>query len=103
MAILSILMAENITKDMYESLRQQVDWEHKHPAGLILHSAAFDATGKIIRVADIWESEDELNNFVSDRLMPVMQKAGVSVPKVEVFQINDVSTYPGIERYKVRQ
>jgi hypothetical protein len=34
--------------------------------------------------------------------MPVMQKAGVPPPKVEIFQINDVSAYPGIDKYRVR-
>jgi hypothetical protein len=102
MSILAIFTGNNVTKQMYEALRKEVDWEHKHPAGLVLHAAAFHNSGNNIRVADIWESEEELNNFVSNRLMPVMQKAGVPPPKVEIFQINDVSTYPGIERYGVR-
>jgi len=31
MAILAIFTGNNITKQMYESLRKEVDWEHKHP------------------------------------------------------------------------
>jgi hypothetical protein len=53
-------------------------------------------------VADIWESEEQLNNFVSNRLMPVMQKGGVHAPKVEIFQISDVSAYSGIDKYRLR-
>ena len=87
---------------MYETLRKEVDWEHNRPAGLILHSAAFDNSGNNVRVADIWESEEELNSFVSSRLMPVMQKGQVPAPKVEIFQINDVSAYSGIDKYRVR-
>lgn len=34
--------------------------------------------------------------------MPVMAKGAVPEPKVEIFQINDVSAYPGIEGYRVR-
>ena len=102
MAILSILTGNNITKQMYEALRKEVDWEHKHPAGLVLHAAAFDDSGNNIRVIDIWESQEQLNNFVSNRLMPMMQKGGVPAPKAETFQINDVSTYPDIEKYRVR-
>jgi hypothetical protein len=30
-----------------------------------------------------------------------MQKGGVPAPKVEIFQINDVSAYSGIDKYKV--
>jgi hypothetical protein len=87
---------------MYETLRKEVDWEHNHPAGVILHAAGFDESGNNVRVADIWESEEQLNNFVSNRLMPVMQKGGVPAPKVEIFQINDVSAYSGIDKYRLR-
>jgi hypothetical protein len=102
MAILAIFTGNNITKQMYETLRKEVDWEHNHPAGLVLHSAAFDNSGNNVRVADIWESEEQLNNFVSNRLMPVMQKGQVPPPKVGIFQINDVSAYSGIDKYRVR-
>ena len=102
MPILATFTGNNITKNMYETLRKEVDWEHNHPAGLILHSAAFDNSGNNVRVADIWESEEELNNFVSSRLMPVMQKGGVPAPRVEIFQISDVSAYSGIDKYRVR-
>ena len=87
---------------MYETLRKEVDWEHNHPAGVILHAAGFDESGNNVRVDDIWESEEQLNNFVSNRLMPVMQKGGVPAPKVEIFQINDVSAYSGIDKYRLR-
>ena len=102
MAILAIFTGNNITKQMYEALRKEVDWEHNHPAGVILHAAGFDESGNNVRVADIWESEEQLNNFVSSRLMPVMQKGQVPAPKVEIFQINDVSAYSGIDKYRVK-
>jgi hypothetical protein len=101
MAILVIFTGNNVTKQMYETLRKEVDWEHNHPAGVIFHAAGFDESGNNVRVADIWESQEDLHNFVSNRLMPVMQKGGVPAPKVEIFPINDVSAYPGIDRYKV--
>jgi hypothetical protein len=31
-----------------------------------------------------------------------MQKGQVPAPKVEIFQINDVSVYSGIDKYRVR-
>ena len=102
MPILAIFTANGVNKQTYEALRKEVDWEHNHPAGLILHSAAFDNSGNNVRVADIWESEEQLNNFVSNRLMPVMQKGQVPAPRVEIFQINDVSAYSGIDKYRVR-
>jgi hypothetical protein len=40
MPILAIFTGNNITKQMYETLGKEVDWEHNHPAGVILHAAA---------------------------------------------------------------
>ena len=102
MAILAIFTGNSITRQMYETIRKEVDWEHNHPAGLIFHAAGFDESGNNLHVADIWESQEDLNDFVSSRLMPVMQKGGVPAPKVEIIQINDVSAYPGIDKYIVK-
>ena len=101
MSILAIFTADNVNKQMYETLRKEVDWEHQHPSGLIFHAAAFDDSGNDVHVTDIWESEKDLNNFVSKKLMPIMQDNRVPIPNVEMFQINDVSAYPGIDKYKV--
>jgi hypothetical protein len=98
---LVIFTGNNITKQMYESLRKEIDWEHNHPAGAILHSAAFDDAGSTVHVADVWESEEDLNNFVSSRLMPSMLNNRIPEPKVEIFQINDVSAFPGIDKFRV--
>jgi hypothetical protein len=35
MAILAIFTGNNVTKQMYEALRKEVDWEHNHPAGSV--------------------------------------------------------------------
>lgn len=53
MASLAIFTGNNVTKQMYEALRKEVDWEHNHPAGVILHAAGFDDSGNNVRVADI--------------------------------------------------
>jgi hypothetical protein len=93
MTILSILTGSNITIHMYEAVRKEVDWEHNHPKGLALQPAGYDDSGNNIRIADIWESKVELNDLLSNRLIFVMAKGAIPEPKVEVFQINDVSTY----------
>jgi hypothetical protein len=36
MAILAIFTSTEMY--VYEEFRKEVDWEHKHPVGLILHS-----------------------------------------------------------------
>lgn len=101
MAILAIFRGNNITKQKYELLRKEVDWEHRHPVGVIFHAAAFDDSGNDICVADIWESKEHLDKFIHERLMPVMQEEKLPEPQVEIFQINDVAAFSGIEKYKL--
>ncbi len=99
--ILVIFTGNNITKQMYESLRNEIDWEHNPPKGAIFHAAAFDDAGNTVHVANVWESEEDLNSFVGSRLMPYMINNKIPEPKVDMFQINDVSAFPGIDKYRV--
>jgi hypothetical protein len=38
MAILAIFKTNKITKEMYETLRKEIDWERQHPDGEALHA-----------------------------------------------------------------
>ena len=86
MAILALFTGDKLTKQMYESLLKEVDWVHNHPPGGIFHAAAFDNSGNNIHVADVWESEEELNKFVKEKLMPAMQQLNVPVRKWKYFR-----------------
>jgi hypothetical protein len=101
LAILGIFKVEGMTRQMYETLRKDVNWEHNPPKGLIFHSAAFGDSGNTLHVADVWESEEDLNDFFSGRLMQSMRDNKIPEPKAEIFQINDVSAFPGIDKFRV--
>ena len=102
MAILGIFTGDGFTKQKYEELRKEVDWEHKHPTGVILHSAGFDDSGNNIRVADIWQSEQDFNNFVNSRLKPAMERLNISMPKGEIVPIHNLNAYAAIDKHKVQ-
>ncbi len=99
MAILAIHTGK-ITKDMYENMGKEVNWETNPPPGVIFHTASFDNSGDIC-VAEIWESEDQWNNFLNSRLKPTMQKNNVPLPKTQIFQIHTINALPALGRYKV--
>lgn len=101
MAILGIFTGVGFTKQMYEELRKEVNWEQNHPAGIILHAAGLDNSGNI-QVADIWESEQDLNNYFSSTLKPAFEKINAPMPKGEIFQIHNVNAYQGIDTYRVK-
>ena len=86
---------------MYENARREVNWECSPPPGVIFHAASFDDSGNI-RVADIWESEDQWKNFLYTRLMHYMQKAKAPPLKMKIFQIHNINALPGLDSYKVR-
>jgi hypothetical protein len=87
---------------MYESLRKEVDWEHKHRTGGIFHAAAFDDSGNNIHVAGVWESKEDLNKLVNERLMPAMQQSKVPPPQMETFETHSVDAFPSIEKYRIK-
>ena len=102
MTILSIHAVNGLTKDMYENLRKEVNWEGNPPTGIIFHAASFDDSGNTIHVADVWESEEQWNNYLNTRLKPSFQKHNIPTPKSEIFQIHNVNAFAGIDSYKVR-
>jgi hypothetical protein len=101
MAIHLFVRGDGLTKDIYENARKEVNWEGNPPPGLILHAASFDNSGNL-RVADIWESEDQWNNFLNTRLLPFMQKAKAPPLRTEIFPIHNINALPRLDSYKVR-
>ena len=98
MAILAIFTGTE-TIQMYEEFRKEVDWEHKPPVGAILHSVGFDNSGNI-RMVEIWESEQDLKNFVNS-ILPVMERLNIPEPKGETIPIHNVIAFPAIDKHKV--
>ena len=101
MAYLGIFTGEGFTKEKYEELRKEVGWEQDRPNGVVIHTAGLDSSG-IIHVADIWESEQDFNNFFNSRLKPVMEKINLPIPKGELIPIHNVNAFQGIESYKLK-
>jgi hypothetical protein len=96
MAVMLIFHAPDMNQGHYDSLRPAVNWEGEPPAGLLLHSCAFDEQGGC-RVVDIWDNEGALHEFFGTRLMPAFQQLGLPEPPPPVIlQAHNVDAYPGI-------
>jgi len=100
MAILAIFTGKGVTKEMYDQLRAEVDWEHQQPKGAISHTASFDEAGEA-HVADVWNSSDELNTFVNTRLMPAFQKLNFPPPDVEVYPAHNINVFSSVRPYMI--
>lgn len=91
-----LLTWEGMTKEHYEKLRSIINWQQNPAKGSIFHLAAFNKYG--IRVADIWESETDFNNFVRDTLLPAASQAGLTgQPTVELLPVQNVMI-PQVEK-----
>lgn len=89
MRTLVMLKHDGFTAANYETIRKTVNWEGNHPKGLVFHVAAFDKNG--VHVTDIWESAEEFNDFVKNRLMPGITAAGIKgEPQVELFPVHAI-------------
>ena len=88
---------EGVSLDQYEQIRPIVNWEGNVPEGAVLHVCSHD--GQALRVNDVWESAEDLNNFVNNRLMPEVIKIGVtSQPQVEVYPLHALFTPAFVEQ-----
>jgi hypothetical protein len=101
MAILCIFTGKGFTKQMYDQIRKEIDWEHNHPTGEIFHSVGFDKSGDI-HVTDIWESEQHFNNFFDNKLKPALDKINAPVPIGGVYPIYNINFFQGLEPYRVK-
>ena len=101
MAILALIKADGVSKEIYEQLRKEVNWEGNPPPGGMFHVAGTENNG--MRVVDIWSSEQDFHNFVNSRLKPALQKRNAPVPDAEIIQIHNINVFPGLEKYRVAQ
>ena len=97
MAVLVIFKGDGFTKQMYEALRPVVKWESDPAPGAIVHACGFDESGNL-HVADVWESEEQMNVFVGTRLIPGFQKLGIPMPAVSIFPAHNVNVFPEAKR-----
>ena len=87
---------EGATPEQYDALRDEVKWDTDLAAGGVFHAASFDDKG--LRISDVWESEEDMNNFINNRLMPGVQKIGIpGQPSVEVFPLHAYLAHPILE------
>ena len=96
MRILMQMKWDGFTPENYEKIRKSIKWEENMPAGALLHMVGFQDNA--IRVTDVWESAEHLNDFVQNRLMPGTQAAGIKgEPQVEVFPLHALFV-PALQR-----
>lgn len=75
MATVMLMQWPEVTEAKYQEARKVVNWEGDVPKGAIFHTAWFAADG--FHVLDVWESREDFEAFVRDRLTPGIQQIGI--------------------------
>lgn len=89
MAIVMQMSWPEVTKEQYEAVRKDVNWEGQQPKGGKFHVAYFAKDG--FHVCDVWDSAADFNAFVETRLMPGVKKIGIKTqPKVEISEAHAI-------------
>ena len=85
------IIDRRLDRGMYDTLRLELDIDHQHPLGLIMHGAA-EVDG-LIRVAQIWESDWYAKRFDDEILAPALEAVGAPLDaEIAVYQLEHLVT-----------
>jgi hypothetical protein len=79
------------TVEQYDEVNAKIDPEGNPPHGLILHAGSVTDSG--IHVVDVWESEQQFNDFRESRLGPAVGEVmgeAAGPPNIQVFELHDL-------------
>jgi hypothetical protein len=83
MSIVVQMHIPGVTKEQYDLVRREVNWEQDVPRGAKFHVVWFAEDGG--HVLDLWDSADDFYGFVADRLSPSLQRIGiVAEPRIQI-------------------
>ncbi|MDQ6916118.1 MAG: hypothetical protein M3155_09970 [Actinomycetota bacterium] len=89
MASVMTMRWDGVTPDQYEEVREKVRWEENRPKGANFHVCGFE--GGAMRIVDIWDSPEDFQRFLDDRLAPIIQEAGFpGEPEVTFYPVHAV-------------
>ena len=89
MAVVMLMEWPGITQQQYEATMKELQLDSNPPKGGLFHVAWPTQGGW--RVVDVWESAEAFQAFSKDRIMPAVQKMGITTqPKVEIHPAHNV-------------
>lgn len=90
MAIMMILDWKGVTPEQYAKVNEVmgISSDADAPDGLISHAAGIDDNGELT-IVDLWESEQQLGQFVETRLGPALAQAGIPESKPRIHPVHN--------------
>jgi len=53
--------------------------------GLIAHTAGFDDEDGVFRILDVWETREQAERFLAERLQPLVEQGPAAFPNPDTF------------------
>ena len=90
MTILRIIN-RGVNWETYDAINAEVDIEHWHPLGLIMHGAS--EVGGTVQIAQVWDSEEYAERYDEETLKPALRAVGAPLEaEVTIFQLEHLVT-----------
>ena len=61
----------------YDHIAQRLGIDSNPPEGLIAHTAGWDEQAGVFRIVALWNSPDEAQSFMRDRLRPILDEGPI--------------------------
>jgi hypothetical protein len=70
-----VMVSHAPSRDLYEQVAAEAHIDEERPDGLIIHTASETGDGTV-RIVDVWESEQHVDEFERARLIPAFEAVG---------------------------
>jgi len=98
MAVMAIFRSAKVDRAKYDAIMRELDLNDSPATGGLTHACAFDDQG--IHVVDVWESREDFEAFLKDRLLPVFAKLDIEVEPPTVLDAYGLRVSDDADRYK---
>ena len=65
---------DNRSTTNYDSVSQHIGMDTNPPDGMIIHTAGWDEEGRVFRIFEVWETQEDSARFRRERLQPAFEE-----------------------------
>jgi hypothetical protein len=79
----------------YDAIQERLDARSNPPDGGIVHTAGFDEEAGVFRIFDVWETREQAERFLNERVMPIVEELTAGAPpprRTSFYELHDLQT-----------
>ena len=77
------ILGDDRSTTNYDHIVQKLDLEQDTPDGLIVHTAGWDEKAGVFRILAVWDSAQQAETFMRDRVQPLLEEGPVNPDRRE--------------------